>query len=268
MVRTRDHTGVQGADVANQLSAGASGGSARGRAELILAEAQKAFFVMAGVLVVIWAVQIANWADRYGLSRSYGVQPHSVTRLPDIFVSPFLHWSWSHIEANSGPLFVLGFLAAYRGVWRFAGVTAIVAATSGLAVWLFQSQNAITVGASGLVFGYFGYVVARGIFDRNLIDTVLGVVIALSYAYMLTVAIPGTPGVSWVDHVGGLAGGVAAGWLFRARRPKGQGKPGRKPGAPAGTGGGTGTPAVTGRFRADGGNPRADLHRELGELGL
>lgn len=248
--------------VANQLGAGASGGSAPGRAELILAEALKAFFVMVGLLAVIWAVQIANWADQYGLSRSYGIEPRAAGRLPDIFLAPFLHWSWSHIEANSGPLFVLGFLAAYRGVWRFVGVTALIIATSGLAIWFFQSQHALTVGASGLVFGYLGYVVARGVFDRNLIDAVLGIVIALSYAYMLTVAIPGTPGVSWVGHVGGLAGGVASGWLFRSRRAKAQVKPGRKPVSGTGAGGGTG------QFRSAADNPRAELHKELGDLGL
>jgi membrane associated rhomboid family serine protease len=257
--------------VANQLSAGASGGSAPGRAELILAEAQKAFFVMIGFVTVLWAVQIANWADQYGLNRSYGIEPRAATRLPDIFLAPFLHWSWGHIEANSGPLFVLGLIAAYRGVWRFVGVTVLVAATSGLAIWFFQSQHALTVGASGLVFGYFGYVVARGVFDRSLIDTLLGLVIALSYAYMLTVAIPGTPGVSWVGHVGGLVGGIAAGWIFRNRRVRAQVQP--RPSARGGTGGsGGGTVATTGAggtgFRAGAGNPRADLHKELGDLGL
>src|SRR6202023_1887097 len=121
---------------------------------------------------------------------SYGILPRSIGRLPDIFTAPFLHFSWDHVEGNAGPLFVFGLLAAYRGVVRFLGVTLLVAITSGLAVWLFQGNNELTVGASGLIFGYFGYVLARGLIDRNLIDSLAPVVMALSSAYFLTLATP------------------------------------------------------------------------------
>ena len=118
-------------------------------------------------------------------------------------------------------------------------MTLLVAITSGLAVWLFQGNNQLTVGASGLIFGYFGYVLSRGLIDRNLIDALAAVVMGLSYAYILTVAIPGAPGVSWIGHLGGLVGGIAAGWIFRTRRSSGAKPPGdsgnsggRPPGAP------------------------------------
>ncbi|MFF3450157.1 rhomboid family intramembrane serine protease [Streptomyces sp. NPDC002667] len=231
---------------------GASAGGGPLDAERMIAEARKAFFVMFGFVAIVWLVQLANFADHYALSRDYGVVSGDVTTLPDIVTAPFLHWSWAHIESNSGPLFVFGFLAAYRGVARFLGLSLLVAVTSGLVVWFFERGDVDTVGASGLIFGYFGYVVVRGIFDRHLIDTLIGVVMAASFAYMLTVAVPGTPGVSWLGHLGGLVGGLAGAWIFRDRRPH--------PLPP--TGPGTRTrpqdPAV----------PRADLHKELGDLGL
>src|SRR6266704_6898781 len=167
--------------------------AAAGDAESVLAEARKALFVMAGFLAVIWVLQIADWADHYQLTLDYGIRPRDVGSLPNVFSAPFLHFSWDHIEGNSGPLFIFGFLAAYRGVVRFLGVTVLVAITSGVAVWLFQGNNELTVGASGLIFGYFGYILSRGLIDRNLIDALAAVVMALSYAYILTVAIPGTP---------------------------------------------------------------------------
>ena len=89
----------------------------------VLAGARRAFFVMIGVLVVIWAIQIANVADAYHLTQSYGIRPRDVGSLPDILTAPFLHFSWTHIEGNSGPLFIFGFLAAYRGIKKFAAVT-------------------------------------------------------------------------------------------------------------------------------------------------
>ena len=229
-------------------------------AQIDIEEARKAFFLMVGFIALVWLLQIVNWADHYQLDASYGILPRSVTRLPEIFTAPFLHFSWDHIESNSGPLFVFGLLAAYRGVVRFLGVTLVVAITSGMAVWLFQS-NGLTVGASGLIFGYFGYVLARGIIDRNLIDALVAMVMALSYYYILTVAVPGTPNVSWIGHLGGLVGGLASGWIFRTRRAAV--RPGRtKP--PAGPGGPPGTSILP--VTRD--HPRADLHSELGDMGL
>jgi membrane associated rhomboid family serine protease len=186
-------------------------------AEEVLVEARKALIVMLVVIGLIWVLQIANWADSYGLDQHYGILPRDVFRLPDILVAPFLHFSWTHIEANSGPLFIFGFLAAFRGVTRFIGVTVLVVLTSGFGVWLFQSSNELTVGASGVIYGYFGYVVVKGIFDRRPIDVVVGLVMALSFAYILVAVVPGTPGVSWIGHLSGLVGGIAGGWLFRER---------------------------------------------------
>ncbi|MDH6576267.1 rhomboid family intramembrane serine protease [Kitasatospora sp. MAP5-34] len=186
----------------------------------MIAEARKAFFVMFALLCVVWAVQLANWADDYRLSVDFGIMAHQPDRLPDVLAAPFLHANWRHLEGNSGPLFVFGFLAAYRGVSRFLGLTLLVALTSGLAVWLFERGGVVTVGASGVIFGYFGYVVLRGVFDQNLIDTLIGLVMGASFAYILTTAVPGTPGVSWLAHLGGLTGGLAGAWIFRDRGPK------------------------------------------------
>jgi membrane associated rhomboid family serine protease len=174
-----------------------------------------AFVLMVAFLVLLWAIQVFNWADGYRLDADFGILPHHVSRIPDIFLAPFLHFNWQHIEGNSVPLFVLGLLAAYRGIIRFLLVTLIVAVVSGLAVWLFQSSSELTVGASGLIFGYFGYVLLRGIFDRNVIDIVVGVIAGVMYWTILSVAIPGTPGISWIGHLGGLAGGILAAWLLR-----------------------------------------------------
>jgi membrane associated rhomboid family serine protease len=235
----------------------------RRAAEIDVEEARKAFFVMVGFIALIWVLQVANWADHYGLDASYGILPRDVGRLGAIFTAPFLHFSWDHIEGNSGPLFVFGFLAAYRGVVKFLGVTLIVAITSGLAVWLFQGSNELTVGASGLIFGYFGYVLTRGILERNLIDALAAVVIGLSYAYILTVAVPGAPGVSWIGHLGGLIGGIASGWIFRTKRKV----PWRRKAKPDGDSG-PGSPGTTAVLPVSQGHPRADLYKELGDMGL
>lgn len=190
-----------------------------GDAETAIAEARKALFVMVGVLAVIWTVQVINWMDHYLLSDEYGIRPLAVGSLPHIFTAPFLHFSWAHIEGNSGPLFIFGFIAAYRGVVKFFSVTAVVVVVSGLAGWLTESAGSVGAGASGVVFGYFGYIMVRGFFDRHPIDMLLGVVMGLSFAYQFSVLLP-QEHIGWQTHIGGLASGIVAGWVFRERRPK------------------------------------------------
>src|ERR1700733_11724302 len=187
-----------------------------GDAESVLAEARKALFVMVGFLALLWVIQLINVADSYRLGTEFGIRPRSVSSLPDVLTAPFIHLSWTHIEGNSGPLFIFGFLAAYRGVVRFVGLTVLVLLVSGLAAWLFAPTDTIGVGASGVVFGYLGYILVRGIFDRHLIDLIIGAVMALCFAYQFTVLLPHA-GIGWQDHVGGLVGGVVGGWVFRDR---------------------------------------------------
>ena len=223
----------------------------------VLAEARKALFIMAGFIAVIWIIQIVNWADHYQLTLHYGIRPHDVGSLPDILTAPFLHFSWAHIEGNSGPLFIFGFIAAYRGIRKFLGVTVLIVLTSGLAAWLTESGGSVGAGASGLVFGYFGYIMVRGFFDRHAIDLLIGAVMALSFAYQFTVLVP-QAGIGWQAHIGGLAGGVLAGWVFRDRRP-GKTPAAARPGAPS-------KPAAAGSPPA--GGSRTDLHKQLDDLGL
>ncbi|MBB5854632.1 rhomboid family intramembrane serine protease [Amycolatopsis umgeniensis] len=188
-------------------------------AEAMIAEAKKAFWVMVGLLVVIWAVQIFNALDGYAVFET-GARARDISTLPAILFAPFIHTGWEHIEGNSGPLFIFGFLAAYRGVKKFFGVTLLIAMASGLGAWFLSPSGLIGFGASGLVMGFFGYVLVRGIFDRHKIDIVIGLVMALCFAYQFASLFPQNELVSWQAHLFGFLGGLVGGWVFRDRRPK------------------------------------------------
>ncbi|WP_441251488.1 rhomboid family intramembrane serine protease [Kitasatospora sp. McL0602] len=246
-----------------------SGGADQLPAKMI-AEARRAFFVMFGVLCAIWVVQVVNWADGYSLTQQYGIVAQQPTRLADVLSAPFLHVNWRHLEGNSGPLFIFGFLAAYRGVKRFLGLTLLVVLASGAAVWLFERDHVVTVGASGVIYGYFGYVVLRGLFDRNLIDSLIGVVMGASFAYILTTAVPGTPGVSWLGHLGGLVGGLLGAWLFRDRagRPVRADRSPKPVTAAAAPNAAAPSAAVPAQPTGKADDSRAQLLKELDDLGL
>jgi membrane associated rhomboid family serine protease len=244
----------------------------------IVSDARRALFVMAGVLALIWALQIVNWLDHYWLSRDFGIVAREPSRLPDIFTAPFLHWSFAHIEANSAPLFFLGFLAAYRGIGKFVAVTLLVIVTSGLGGWLFSPSRTDVAGASGVVFGYFGYVLVRGFVERHLLDIIVGIVVAVSYWSILRGVLPNDPHISWQEHLFGLLGGIAAAFIFQQRSPRQSlAKPGKAAVSSAG-----GLPAAVPADRAAvpperaavpperAAVPpeRAALHKELDDLGL
>lgn len=178
----------------------------------------RASVLMVGYLLLLWAIDLVNNVDDRKLNLHGGIVPRDPGRLLEIVTAPFLHQSVAHLAANAMPLFGLGLIAALAGVWRFVGVTAVIIVVSGLGVWLFSPSNTVTVGASGVVFGYFGYLVVRGLVDRRPVDIVIAIGIGVSYGYMLSGVLPGTEGVSWQGHAAGVVGGVLAAVLFRRKR--------------------------------------------------
>ena len=171
------------------------------------------------VLAVFWLVGMLNeWIldDRLG---NYGIHPRSVDGLWQITVAPFLHADFNHLIANSIPILILGWLIIIRDKWHFALVFVLAALVSGLGIWIFGGANTIHIGASGVVFGFLGYLLGRGFFERSLVSILFGFVALILYGGILIGMLPGQPGVSWLGHLFGLAGGVLAAYLTsRSRR--------------------------------------------------
>ncbi|GLW96367.1 rhomboid family intramembrane serine protease [Microtetraspora sp. NBRC 16547] len=198
-----------------------TGRSARDRVAGLLSGALGSAIVIAVLVCAMWAVEVVDYIQGGALDR-YGIVAHDPEALPGILLAPFLHDGFGHLMANSVPLIILGFVAAIRGVGRFLWASLIITLVSGAGVWLTSPPGTLTVGASGLVFGYFGYVVARGLFDRRALDIFLGVVVAGLYYSILWGALPSQPGISWQGHLFGLIGGILAAWVLRRRAVPGQ----------------------------------------------
>ncbi len=176
-----------------------------------------AAIVVSLLVAVEWGVEVADYVLPQDLDR-YGIVAHERNGLVGIFLAPFLHAGFAHLMANTMPLAILGFLAALRGLGRFFVASLIIIIVSGLGVWWYSQPGGLTVGASGLVFGYFGYVVTRGLFDRHLLDIALGIGVAVLYYSLIWGVLPGQPGISWQGHLFGLVGGVLAAYVLRRRK--------------------------------------------------
>jgi membrane associated rhomboid family serine protease len=179
----------------------------------------RAFLVSAGFVAVLWVVEIADaLTPRQSLDR-FGIEPRTEEGLLGIALAPLLHGGFTHLEANSVPLLVLGFLVAVVSTARFAAVLVWSWVVSGAGVWLVAPSSSITVGASGLVFGLLTYLLVAGFLERNALRILVGVGVFLLYGSILLGVLPGTPGVSWQGHLFGAVGGVIAARHLAGRQP-------------------------------------------------
>jgi len=178
----------------------------------------RAFFRRTAALVafvaLLWAVQVVNWIFGYGLNPAFGLIPRHVSGLDGVIAMPLLHGSFAHLMANTPPLLVMGGLLVATTTRALLAVNAVVIGLGGGLVWLFGS-SAIHIGASGLVFGWFGFLVARGLVDRSPITLGAALVVGVLYGSLLWGVFPGQPSVSWEAHLFGALAGAAAAFLVR-----------------------------------------------------
>ncbi|MFC6880458.1 MULTISPECIES: rhomboid family intramembrane serine protease [Actinomadura] len=179
------------------------------------ARALSAAAVVGTITALMWVLELVDSVSGGELDQ-FGIQPHDVDDLPDIFTAPFMHGGLDHLAGNTVPFLVLGFLAAVRGIAKFFGTMLIVTVVGGLGVWFTSSAN--TLGSSILIFGFFGYLLGRGLFERRVLDVVIAVGVVVVYGTLLLGVIPQDPTISWQGHLFGLIGGVLASWLLRRSR--------------------------------------------------
>jgi len=176
--------------------------------------------LLAGIVALMWLLEVINTLDHNGLDGG-GIHPRNVSDVWDIFTAPFLHVSFQHLTDNTVPFVFMGVIIALRGAARLALVTLIVIVVGGLGTWLIAPGGTTTVGASGVVFGYATYLFTRGLFDRNALEILTGVVVGVVWGSALASSIVPHTGVSWQAHVCGAIGGVVAAWLLAGRRAEG-----------------------------------------------
>ena len=173
--------------------------------------------ILGGFVAAMWILEIVDIALG-GALNAYGVRPHQLIGLRGILFAPFLHGSLGHLIANTIPFLILGWFVMLQETSDFFVVTAITMLVSGLGTWLIGPTNSIHIGASGLVFGYLGFLLLRGYFERNVPSILLSLVVGFLYGGTIWGVLPIQYGVSWQMHLFGFLGGVIAARLLA--RPK------------------------------------------------
>jgi membrane associated rhomboid family serine protease len=168
------------------------------------------------LLAMIWGVEAANLVLGHGLA-VWGILPRSVSGLIGIPLAPFIHANIMHAVSNTVPLVVLGGLTLTAGRGRFWEATILIIVLSGALVWVF-ARDAYHIGASGLVFGYFGILLARAVFERGLVSLAIAAITIALYGGLIWGVLPTRSYISFEAHLFGLIAGVAVAWLERKFR--------------------------------------------------
>ena len=176
----------------------------------------RGMIVVAAMCALMWVVEVADQVLDGRLDRN-GIEPRELDGLDGIVWAPFLHADWQHLIGNTVPFLLLGIAIALGGVARVILVVVIVAVIGGLGTWLIAPSNTVHIGASGLVFGFAGYLVARGVFSRSPTQLLLGVVVVVVWGATLLQGLVPETGISWQGHLFGAIGGVVAARVLSQR---------------------------------------------------
>ncbi len=186
-------------------------------------------YVLIGINVAVFVLGIVlggsgsltGGSDRlmsdYGLIAKYGVRGYIVPGLGvgegewyRMVTSGFLHYGIIHLALNMYALWILGQAVEHIGGRLRFGLIYATALLAGSFGALVLSPDALTAGASGAIYGLMGAIFvaqrAQGIPFRN---SPLLPVLVLNLVFTF-----GLAGISIGGHLGGLAGGAAAGWLL------------------------------------------------------
>lgn len=179
----------------------------------IASELKTQALILGGLVAIMWILEILDIFVFGGRLDIYGVLPRNIIGLRGILFMPFLHGGFPHLIANTIPFLTLGWFVMLRETSDFFIVSIVTMVVSGLGVWLIGSPG-LHIGASGVIFGYLGYLLLRGYFERNISSIFLSLIVGFFYGSLIWGVLPVQRGVSWEGHLFGFIGGVIAARLL------------------------------------------------------
>ena len=195
--------------------------SSSGEEKAIAQEFKTQIWILGGLVAIMWVVEILDqFVFRVGLRQTldiYGIIPRTAIGLRGILFAPFLHGNFPHLIGNTVPFLVLGWLIMLRETSDFFWVSLVSALVSGLGTWMFGSSG-VHIGASGVIFGYLGYLLARGYFERSMTSIAMSLFVGTLYGSLIWGVLPTRIGISWEGHLFGFVGGVLAARLLTPKR--------------------------------------------------
>lgn len=158
------------------------------------------------ILVIPWGQELIDqllFAGRWNLPMLPGGS------FLGVLTAPFSHSGFGHLLGNSLMFLPLSWLVLAKSRRDYLAVWLGVYATA-IPVWLFWPNG--SHGLSGVVYGLLGYLLLIGWLERRPWPLLLSLFCLVSYGGILPSLLPlfSAPGVSWIGHASGFAGGLLA----------------------------------------------------------
>ena len=160
------------------------------------------------LVALMWAIYLVDIVLPVSLN-SWGILPRTTTGLIGIPLAPLLHGGFWHLVGNSIPFLILSTILMLDGKKNYINLSVFIMLVGGVMVWL-MGRSANHIGSSILIFGFWGYLVSRGLFDRSVKSLALSTLVVILYGGMIFGFMPKN-GVSFEGHLfGALAGALFA----------------------------------------------------------
>jgi len=174
-------------------------------------------FVACSIIVVLWLVKLFEFEFDLDFS-TWGVLPHDIRGLRGIIFSPLIHASFTHLIANTIPLFILTFSLFFFYRKSSYAIFILIYLFSGIFVWL-GGREALHIGASGLIYGLAAFLFMSGIISFNIRLLTISMIVSLVYGGMFWGIFPLKPEISWESHLWGGVSGFGLAFFYRKSIP-------------------------------------------------
>jgi len=169
------------------------------------------------IVIIFWLIKLVE--NLYHLDFStFGILPLHVNGLPGIFLSPFIHSSYSHLLSNSIPFLILTFALLYFYRNLAYRIFLLIYILSGICVWL-GGRESWHIGASGIVYGLASFLFFSGAFRKDANLLTIGIIVVFLYGSMFWGIFPIKPEISWESHLWGAASGFMLAFYYRHQGP-------------------------------------------------
>ena len=172
-------------------------------------------------LVVIWSVKILETV--FNTSFAFlGIYPLEWEGIPGIILAPFIHSDFSHLSANSIPLFVLMATLFYFYRKIALKIFILIFLFTNIWVWI-SAREAYHIGASGIVYGLASFLFISGLIRKNPRLMAISLMVAFLYGSLIWGLFPELfpeENISWESHLWGLVAGAVLAIYFRKQGPQ------------------------------------------------
>ncbi len=169
-------------------------------------------------VAVLWAIEGMSVYFNFRLYE-FGIIPRTISGIPGIFLSPFIHGNYEHLLSNTLPLLVIGtgMIYFYRDI--AIRVIGMIWLFTGFWVWL-AARSSSHIGASGIIYGLVCFLFFSGLLRKDTRLLAVSMLVVFLYGSMVWGILPVDQTISWESHLFGSVAGIFCAIYFRKLGPQ------------------------------------------------